>query len=203
MRHVGRAWALHFCNNMTPYGSHFLSDTESHYATVELELLAVAWAMQKCWLFHHGLPELEIVIDHQPLVPILNNYTLDMGTKLPIPCFIHRMITISDLSTIMGLLLVKNQSKQCITLMHADCIEEILSKKYWGEQEENKHLMCPHQSCMWYTGSSYGKVVSYSKIAFQWHDLLLETECNVVRNVLNLKANAWMTGQQPHTNEIT
>ena len=59
-------------------GSRFLSDTESRYAMVELEMLAVVWAMQKCRLYLHGLPSFELVVDHQPLVPILNDYTLDM-----------------------------------------------------------------------------------------------------------------------------
>ena len=59
-------------------GSRFLSDTESRYAMVELEMLAVVWAMQKCQLYLHGLPSFELVVDHQPLVPILNDYTLDM-----------------------------------------------------------------------------------------------------------------------------
>jgi len=67
-----RKWRLVQC------GSRFLSDTESRYAMVELELLAVVWAMLKCRLFLHGLPEFQLVVDHQPLVPILNNYTLDM-----------------------------------------------------------------------------------------------------------------------------
>ncbi len=59
-------------------GSRFLSPAESRYAMIELELLAVVWAVtEKCWLYLKGLP-FELVIDHKPLIPILNSYTLDM-----------------------------------------------------------------------------------------------------------------------------
>ena len=58
-------------------GSRFLSDTESRYAIIELELLAVSWAIIKCNLFLAGLPHFTVVTDHYPLVPILNSYRLD------------------------------------------------------------------------------------------------------------------------------
>ena len=63
-------------------GSRFLSDTESRYAVVELELLAIVWALKKCRPFLMGLPHFEIVTDHKPLVPILNDYTLDAVENL-------------------------------------------------------------------------------------------------------------------------
>ena len=58
-------------------GSRFLTDAESRYATIELELLAVAWAVRKCRLFLVGLPHLDLVVDHRPLVPIINRKNLD------------------------------------------------------------------------------------------------------------------------------
>lgn len=58
-------------------GSRYISDTESRYAMIELELLAVVWATQKCRLFLEGLPQFEIITDHKPLIPILNHYQLD------------------------------------------------------------------------------------------------------------------------------
>ena len=58
-------------------GSRFLSDAETRYATIELEALAVCWALQKCRLFVCGLPSVETLTDHRPLVPILNGKTLD------------------------------------------------------------------------------------------------------------------------------
>lgn len=58
-------------------GSRFLTDTETRYATIELELLAVVWAMKKCKFYLTGLQHFTLVTDHRPLVPILNSYTLD------------------------------------------------------------------------------------------------------------------------------
>lgn len=58
-------------------GSRFLSDAESRYAIIELELLGVTWAIAKCKIFLAGLPHFTVVTDHHPLVPILNNYRLD------------------------------------------------------------------------------------------------------------------------------
>ena len=60
-------------------GSRFLTDTdtESRYAVIELEMLAVCWAVSKCKLFLMGLQHFAIVTDHNPLVPILNNHRLD------------------------------------------------------------------------------------------------------------------------------
>ena len=58
-------------------GSRFLSDTESRYAIIELELLAVTWAIAKCTIFLAGLPHFTVITDHHPLVSILNSHRLD------------------------------------------------------------------------------------------------------------------------------
>ena len=58
-------------------GSQFLSDTESRYAVIELELLAVTWAISKCNIFLAGLQHFLVITDHHPLIPILNNHRLD------------------------------------------------------------------------------------------------------------------------------
>ena len=62
---------------MIQAGSQFLSDAESRYAIIELELLAVAWAIMKCRLFLAGLPHFRVITNHHPLVPILNTHRLD------------------------------------------------------------------------------------------------------------------------------
>jgi hypothetical protein len=58
-------------------GSRFISSAESRYAMIELECLGASWAMHKCRQFLEGLPTFELVTDHKPLVPILNDYALD------------------------------------------------------------------------------------------------------------------------------
>ena len=58
-------------------GSRFLTDAESRYVVIELEILAVCWAVCKCKLFLTGLQHFTVVTDHNPLIPILNNHQLD------------------------------------------------------------------------------------------------------------------------------
>lgn len=58
-------------------GSRFLTDAETRYATIELEMLAAVWAMAKCKFYLVGLQNFTLMTDHRPLIPILNNYSLD------------------------------------------------------------------------------------------------------------------------------
>jgi transposase InsO family protein len=74
--HPDGRWRLVQC------GSRFITDTESRYAIIELEMLGVVWAVKKLRVFLQGLPEFEIKVDHRPLVPILNSYTLDQVENL-------------------------------------------------------------------------------------------------------------------------
>ena len=62
---------------LTQAGSRFLSDAESRYAIIELEMLAVCWAILKCHTFLAGLQHFQVVTDHNPLIPILNSHRLD------------------------------------------------------------------------------------------------------------------------------
>ena len=57
-------------------GSRFITDTKSRYAMIELECLAVVWAINKCQVYLAG-SRFELLVDHQPLVPIFNSYSLD------------------------------------------------------------------------------------------------------------------------------
>ena len=65
---MGNTWSL------IQARSRFLSDPESRYAVIELELLAVAWAMTNCNIFLAGLPHFTVVTDHHP---ILNSHRLE------------------------------------------------------------------------------------------------------------------------------
>ena len=58
-------------------GSRFITETERRYAMVELELLAVVWAMNKCKVYLIGLNNFTLIVDHNPLVPILNSKGID------------------------------------------------------------------------------------------------------------------------------
>ena len=57
-------------------GSRNVTDTESRYSVTELELLAVAWALDKARFFCAGAPQLELIVDHRPLVSIINSKSL-------------------------------------------------------------------------------------------------------------------------------
>ncbi|ROT83561.1 hypothetical protein C7M84_023253 [Penaeus vannamei] len=57
-------------------GSRFLTDPETRYATIELEMLASVWATAKCKPYLIGVPNF-LMTDHRPLIPIFNKYTLD------------------------------------------------------------------------------------------------------------------------------
>ena len=63
---------------LTQAGSRFITDTESRYAMVELELLGVVWAIRKCRTYLQGMPKFDVVVDHKPLESILNDQTMEM-----------------------------------------------------------------------------------------------------------------------------
>ena len=51
-------------------GSRSLSSTERNYSTLELELTAIVWAIQKCNFFLKGINNFEVITDHKPLLGI-------------------------------------------------------------------------------------------------------------------------------------
>ena len=61
---------------LTTCGSRFISATELNYVVVELEMLALVWAVQK-WRLHLAGTRFEVVTDHQPLIGICNGKNLD------------------------------------------------------------------------------------------------------------------------------
>ena len=62
---------------ITLAGSRFLQPAESRYCPVEGEALAVAWSLEQTRFFTWGCDDLEVVTDHQPLVKILGNRSLE------------------------------------------------------------------------------------------------------------------------------
>ena len=53
-------------------GSRSLTPTESRYATIELEGLAIQWAIQKCDYYLRGHSGFTVVTDHRPLLGIFS-----------------------------------------------------------------------------------------------------------------------------------
>lgn len=66
---------------ITVAGSRFLSDTESRYAPIEGEALAIAWGLEQTKYFSQGCDKLLVVTDHKPLVKIFGDRTLDEVTN--------------------------------------------------------------------------------------------------------------------------
>ena len=58
-------------------GSRHLTPTESNYAPIEGEALAVVWALQQTYYFTMGCDDLVVVVDHRPLVKIFGDRRLD------------------------------------------------------------------------------------------------------------------------------
>ena len=48
-------------------GSKGLTPTQQRYSTIELECLAIVWAINKCSFYIHGLPRFTVYTDHRPL----------------------------------------------------------------------------------------------------------------------------------------
>ena len=49
-------------------GSKSFTPSQQRYATIELECLAIIWAVQKCEFYLKGLPDFTVATDHRPLV---------------------------------------------------------------------------------------------------------------------------------------
>ena len=58
-------------------GSRFLTPTESRYSPTEGEALAVSWSLKHSRMFTLGCDNLLVVVDHKPLLGILNDRDLD------------------------------------------------------------------------------------------------------------------------------
>ena len=72
-------------------GSRFLSSAEENYAVIELELLAVQWAIQKSRMYLVGT-NFTVITDHQPLVGILNGKNIDAVNNLRIHRIMSKLI---------------------------------------------------------------------------------------------------------------
>ncbi|XP_059091117.1 uncharacterized protein K02A2.6-like [Tigriopus californicus] len=61
----------------------------------ELELFAVVWAIRKCQLYLRGLANFLVEVDHKPLIPILNDYTMDNGSTPRIQLLLEKLASFS------------------------------------------------------------------------------------------------------------
>ena len=59
-------------------GSCSLTSTQRNYAVIELEMLGICYACEKCSFFIEGLPSFEIVTDHLPLIGVIRKDLRDV-----------------------------------------------------------------------------------------------------------------------------
>ena len=64
-------WKLAYCNDR------FLDPAEENYAPIEGEALGVSWAMKKARMFLLGCKDFTVYVDHQPLVKVFNDKSLE------------------------------------------------------------------------------------------------------------------------------
>ena len=67
-------------------GSKGLTPTQQRYSTIELECLAIIWAVQKCSFYLRGLPIFHVLTDHRPL---------EAGRNCLLLAFLWRGITLT------------------------------------------------------------------------------------------------------------
>ena len=60
-------------------GSKSLTGTQERYATIELECLAVVYAIQKCEFYLKGLQSFQVLTDHKPLEGVFKKDLLDLS----------------------------------------------------------------------------------------------------------------------------
>ena len=68
----------HGVDVMVQCGSCAVTPTQQRYATIELECLAIQWAIKKCDFYLRGLPNFVVHTDHRPLEGIFKKGISEM-----------------------------------------------------------------------------------------------------------------------------
>ena len=61
-------------------GSKGLTTTRQRYSTIELECLAIVWAINKCSFYLHGPPLFTVYTDHRPLEGVFQKDLFDLAS---------------------------------------------------------------------------------------------------------------------------
>ena len=80
--------------------SRFLSDVETRCVLIELELLAPVWACKNCDIYLKSKQTFEVLLNHRPLIPALNNKTLVEIENLRLQRLQEKLIPYSFVTTL-------------------------------------------------------------------------------------------------------
>ena len=61
-------------------GSKGLTPTQQCYSTIELECMAIVWAILKCSFYLRGLPNFTVYTDHKPLYGVFQKDIFDLAS---------------------------------------------------------------------------------------------------------------------------
>ena len=61
-------------------GSKGLTPTQQRYSTIELECMAIVWAILKCSFYLRGLPKFTVYTDHKPLFGVFQKDIFDLAS---------------------------------------------------------------------------------------------------------------------------
>ena len=75
---IDSAGSKHF--KIVHCGSKGLTTTQQRYSTIELECLAIVWAIMKCSFYLHGLPKITVYTNHRPLEGFFQKSLFDLAS---------------------------------------------------------------------------------------------------------------------------
>ena len=75
---VNNTGAKHF--KIVHCGSKRLTPTKQRYSTIELECLAIVWAITKCSFYLHGPPLFTVFTDHRPIEGVFQKDLFDLAS---------------------------------------------------------------------------------------------------------------------------
>ena len=79
-RHIERDSAGKDVFKIVHCGSKGLTPTQQRYSTIELECLAIVWAILKCSFYLRGLPIFTVYTDHRPLHGVFQKDVFDLAS---------------------------------------------------------------------------------------------------------------------------
>ena len=129
-------------------GSRFLTPAERNYSMIELEALAIVWAVLRSKMFLQGMRHFSIVSDHRPLLPIFNRMRLDEIGNPRLRRLKHKVVSFNyDLIWIAGKmnLIADAFSRAPVETLRTE--KDVLQQSH-GETEVDGNVVSKVASCI-------------------------------------------------------